>query len=102
MQITTVGLDLAKNVFQVHAINSAGDVVVKKTLRRVQMRRFCCMTQRLEPLCGSRCSPKPTYSSVGPPYPRPGCWRPARPEPSAGSGASAELLGIARPPSKPS
>ncbi len=27
MEITTVGLDLAKNVFQVHAINSAGKVV---------------------------------------------------------------------------
>ncbi len=40
MEITTVGLDLAKNVFQVHAINSAGKVVVKKTLRRVRMRRF--------------------------------------------------------------
>src|SRR3984957_7116541 len=40
MQITTVGLDLAKNVFQVHAINTANEVVVKKTLRRVQMRRF--------------------------------------------------------------
>lgn len=40
MQITTIGLDLAKNVFQVHAINSASEVVVKKTLRRVQMRRF--------------------------------------------------------------
>jgi transposase len=40
MQITTIGLDLAKNVFQVHAINGASEVVVKKTLRRVQMRRF--------------------------------------------------------------
>src|ERR1700685_907983 len=40
MEITTVGLDLAKNVFQVHAINSASEVVMKKTLRRVQMRRF--------------------------------------------------------------
>jgi transposase len=40
MQITTIGLDLAKNVFQVHAINSASEVVVKKTLRRLQMRRF--------------------------------------------------------------
>lgn len=33
MQITTVGLDLAKSVFQVHAVDSAGDVVVRKTLR---------------------------------------------------------------------
>lgn len=33
MQITTVGLDLAKSVFQVHAVDAAGDVVVRKTLR---------------------------------------------------------------------
>ena len=33
MEITTIGLDLAKNVFQVHGINSASEVVVKKTLR---------------------------------------------------------------------
>jgi len=35
IQITTIDLDLAKNVFQVHGINSASKVVVKKTLRRV-------------------------------------------------------------------
>ena len=40
MEITTIGLDLAKNVFQVHAVNGANEVVVKKALRRVQMRRF--------------------------------------------------------------
>src|SRR5579872_544208 len=40
MQITTIGLDLAKNVFQVHAINSAGEVAVRKALRRSQIRRF--------------------------------------------------------------
>jgi transposase len=40
MQVTTIGLDLAKNVFQVHAINSAGEVEVRKALRRSQMRRF--------------------------------------------------------------
>ena len=27
MQITTVGLDLAKSVFQVHAIDAGGEVV---------------------------------------------------------------------------
>ena len=37
MKIATVGLDLAKNVFQVHAIDEAGDVVVCRTLRRRQM-----------------------------------------------------------------
>ena len=32
--ITTIGLDLAKHVFQVHGIDGAGDVVVRKRLRR--------------------------------------------------------------------
>ena len=40
MEVGTIGLDLAKNVFQVHSINSAGEVVVRKTLRRAQMRRL--------------------------------------------------------------
>src|SRR5206468_271533 len=37
MEITTVGLDQAKKVFQVHGINSAGEVSVRKTLRRSQV-----------------------------------------------------------------
>ncbi len=40
MQITTIGLDLAKNVFQVHGISIGSEVVVKKTLRRSQVRRY--------------------------------------------------------------
>jgi len=28
MQVTTIGLDLAKNVFQVHSIDGAGTVIV--------------------------------------------------------------------------
>lgn len=40
MEITTVGLDLAKHVFQVHAIDDDGQVVVRKTLRRAQMMPF--------------------------------------------------------------
>lgn len=40
MEITTVGLDLAKHVFQVHAIDADGHVVVRKTLRRAQMIPF--------------------------------------------------------------
>jgi hypothetical protein len=34
MQITTIGLDIAKNVFQVHGIDAAEKVIVKKRLRR--------------------------------------------------------------------
>ena len=40
MQITTIGLDLAKNVFQVHGIDATGQVVVRRSLRRSQMLPF--------------------------------------------------------------
>jgi transposase len=40
MEISTIGLDLAKNVFQVHGISATGEVVVRKTLRRAQMLPF--------------------------------------------------------------
>jgi transposase len=36
-EITTIGLDLAKNVFQVHGIDEVGQVVVRKRLRRGQV-----------------------------------------------------------------
>ena len=38
--ITTVGLDIAKNVFQVHGANAGGEAVFKKRLRRGQMSSF--------------------------------------------------------------
>lgn len=34
MQITTVGLDLTKNVIQLHAVNQHGKAVLKKSLKR--------------------------------------------------------------------
>ena len=40
MQITTIGLDIAKNVFQVHGIDAAEKVVVRKQLRRGQAMKF--------------------------------------------------------------
>lgn len=40
MEISTIGLDLAKSVLQVHAINDAGEVVVRKALRRSQVLQF--------------------------------------------------------------
>ena len=46
MKVSTVGLDLAKNVFQAHAVDQAGEVIVRRTLRRRQVRRFF---ERLEP-----------------------------------------------------
>jgi transposase len=40
MEIATVGIDLAKNVFQVHGINSHGKVELRKQLKRDQMAAF--------------------------------------------------------------
>jgi transposase len=40
MQVTTVGVDLAKSVFQVHGVDAAGEAVVVKTLRRGQVLTF--------------------------------------------------------------
>jgi len=40
MNITTIGLDLAKNVFQVHAVDQKGRVIVRKKLRRTMVNTF--------------------------------------------------------------
>ncbi|MGH8604283.1 MAG: IS110 family transposase [Gammaproteobacteria bacterium] len=40
MNITTIGLDIAKNVFQVHGVNGHGKVVVRKKLTRAKVLEF--------------------------------------------------------------
>ena len=40
MDITTIGLDLAKTVFQVHGVDTSGAVVIRKVLRRSQVLPF--------------------------------------------------------------
>ena len=40
MQITTIGLDIAKKVFQVRGIDAAEKVVIRKQLRRGQVSKF--------------------------------------------------------------
>jgi transposase len=39
-EITTIGLDLAKHVFQVHGVDAAGQVVVRRQLRRGELLKF--------------------------------------------------------------
>ena len=34
MKITTIGIDLAKNVFQVHGVDERGKTVLKKQVKR--------------------------------------------------------------------
>ena len=40
MQNITIGLDLAKSVFQVHGVDGAGEVIIKKKLRRAEVMAF--------------------------------------------------------------
>jgi hypothetical protein len=39
-EVVTIGLDLAKNVFQVHGIGADGGVLVRRQLRRAEVLRF--------------------------------------------------------------
>jgi transposase len=40
MQITTIGIDLSKTVFQIHAVDADGKTVVRKRLRRAEVLSF--------------------------------------------------------------
>ena len=46
MQVTTIGVDLAKNIFQVHGITESDEVVFNRPLRRAQVLPFFA---RLDP-----------------------------------------------------
>ena len=44
-KISVIGLDLAKNVFQLHGVDDAGQVVVRKALRRKDLLRFFAQSE---------------------------------------------------------
>jgi transposase len=46
MNITRIGLDTAKSIFQVHGVDETGKVIMKRKLQRCEMLRFF---ERLEP-----------------------------------------------------
>jgi transposase len=52
-QISTIGIDIAKTVFQVHGIDGSGEPVVRRQLRRRQVLSFFCKTARLSYWHGS-------------------------------------------------
>ncbi len=39
-EVVTIGLDIAKSVFQVHGVNSAGEEVLRRQLKRARMLPF--------------------------------------------------------------
>jgi transposase len=40
MQISTIGIDLAKRVFQIHGVDRDGNIVLRRQLRRAQVLSF--------------------------------------------------------------
>ena len=47
--ITIIGLDIAKSVFQVHGVDAAGQVVIRRQLKRRRTSRCRCESQRPPP-----------------------------------------------------
>jgi transposase len=50
--VTTIGLDIAKSVFQVHAVDAAGKVVIRRQLKRRYVLAFFeklppCLSEKL-------------------------------------------------------
>ena len=68
MQVTTIGLDLAKNIFQIHGIYEDGEVAFNRALRRAQVLTFF---ESLEPClvgieaCGTSHHWAPEISKLG-------------------------------------
>ena len=52
--VTTIGFDIAKSVFQVHGVDAAGQVVVRRQLKRRQVMAFF---EKLPPWLVSRRAP---------------------------------------------
>jgi transposase len=42
MKMTTIGIDLAKAVFQLHGVDARGNAVLRKQMKRDQMVTFFC------------------------------------------------------------
>ena len=42
VEISTIGLDIAKNVFQIHGVDGVGNVTVRRQLRRSGMTPVFC------------------------------------------------------------
>ena len=39
-EVSTIGIDIAKSVFQVHAVDGEGEIVIRRQLRRRQVLPF--------------------------------------------------------------
>ena len=49
MKITTIGIDLAKNIFQIHGVDNHGKTALRKKLKRAEMSPyFANLLKKLE------------------------------------------------------
>jgi hypothetical protein len=72
MQISTIGIDLAKTVFQIHAVDADGTTIIRKRLRRAEVLSF---VSGLEPcLIGMEACATPHAGAV--PFGQSACWFP--------------------------
>jgi hypothetical protein len=55
-EVTTIGLDLAKAVFQVHGVDAVGAVTVRRALRRSRVLAFFCQIAALPGRDGGMCN----------------------------------------------
>jgi transposase len=55
--VTTIGLDIAKSVFQIHGVNAAGNVIVRRKLKRRYVLSFFQKCRRAS--LASRLAPHP-------------------------------------------
>ena len=46
MNVTTIGIDLAKNIFQLHGVDERGKTALKKRLNREEVLPFLASTAR--------------------------------------------------------
>jgi transposase len=73
MNVTTMGIDLAKSVFQVHGVDARGKVVLRRQLRREQVATFFVNLpcSRASTSAGSNSKAMaPTSSKAGPGWKR--------------------------------
>jgi len=74
-KISVIGLDLAKNVFQVHAVDEESEVVLRKQLKRRDVLKILCANRTLSDrhrslwgnaLLGARAEQVGSYGSGNP------------------------------------
>jgi transposase len=67
--ITTVGLDIAKSVFQVHGVDAAGKVIIRRQLKRRHVLPSRLITLRIGRLQKMRLGVKRSTSTSSPRFP---------------------------------